>query len=329
MGNPHLSANSAEMESISKARFDENGAGHLGSYNVWQSLPSALSNFDKMMSAAKGKKIVMFLDYDGTLSQIVDDPEKAFMSNMMRFAVREVSRYFPTAIISGRSRDKIYEFVQLKDIYYAGSHGMDIMAPLLSSKIGDSEYQTKAVDEKGNEVIIFQPAYDFLPGIQEILRALKEVTKGIDGVIIENNKFCISVHFRCVREEDFSTLQEKVKFVMETYPLFHLTWGRKVMEIRPRIQWNKGHALKYLLETLGFDGSTDVFPMYIGDDLTDEDAFKVIKDMGKGYPIIVSSIPKETQASYSLCDPSEVMSFLLRLARWRRSSSSGKLIDFN
>lgn len=48
------------------------------------------------------------------------------------------------------------------------------------------------------------------------------------------------------------------------------------MEIRPRIQWNKGHALKYLLETLGFDGSSDVFPMYIGDDLTDEDAFKVI-----------------------------------------------------
>lgn len=47
------------------------------------SLPSALSNFDKMMSAAKGKKIVMFLDYDGTLSQIVDDPEKAFMSNMV------------------------------------------------------------------------------------------------------------------------------------------------------------------------------------------------------------------------------------------------------
>lgn len=58
----------------------------LSNYLQWpivQSLPSALSNFDKMMSAAKGKKIVMFLDYDGTLSQIVDDPEKAFMSNMV------------------------------------------------------------------------------------------------------------------------------------------------------------------------------------------------------------------------------------------------------
>lgn len=94
------------------------------------------------------------------------------------------------------------------------------------------------------------------------------------------------------------------------------------MEIRPSIEWNKGHALEYLLETLGLSNSSDVLPLYIGDDLSDEDAFKVIKGRGQGFPIIVSSVPKDTKASYSLNDPSEVRTFLLRLARSSKSSSS-------
>lgn len=48
----------------------------------------------------------------------------------MRSAVRNVAKYFPTAIISGRSRDKVYELVGLTELHYAGSHGMDIMSPV-------------------------------------------------------------------------------------------------------------------------------------------------------------------------------------------------------
>lgn len=59
------------------------------------------------------------------------------------------------------------------------------------------------------------------------------------------------------------------------YPFFHLTRGKKVLEIRPSIKWNKGDALVYLLETLGFSNSSNVLPFYIGDDKTDEDAFQV------------------------------------------------------
>ncbi|KAF9592547.1 hypothetical protein IFM89_015568 [Coptis chinensis] len=72
--------------------------------------PSALSMFDWMMTPAKGKRVVVFLDNDGTLSPIVEDPSRAFMSDSMRSVVREVARYFPTAIISGRSRDKVQYF---------------------------------------------------------------------------------------------------------------------------------------------------------------------------------------------------------------------------
>ncbi|KAL6220542.1 hypothetical protein ACLB2K_008298 [Fragaria x ananassa] len=246
--------------------------------------PSALGSFDKMMKAAKGMRIVVFLDYDGPLSPIVDDPDLAFMSDEMRAALREVVTYFPTAVISGRSRDKVKGFVQVSNIYYAGSHGMDFMVPK-ASELDDSD-------------MLFQPAKIFLPAIQEMRIVVEELVRKIEGARVEDNRFCISVHYRnIVREEDYVILEEKVKSVREHFPEFHLTRGKKVLEIRPSIEWNKGDALEYLLDTLGFrDSGDDVFPLYIGDDRTDEDAFKVIETRGQGFPIIVSSTPKNTKA---------------------------------
>ncbi|KAJ7965381.1 Trehalose 6-phosphate phosphatase [Quillaja saponaria] len=281
--------------------------------------PCALGSFDRMMKAAKGKRIVVFLDYDGTLSPIVDDPDRAFMSDEMRAAVCEVAKYFPTAIISGRSRDKVKEFVKLSNVYYAGSHGMDIMVPAIPVESSDG----KLLNTMDTEVL-FQPAKKFLPEIIEIFTLLKEKTKEIQGARLEDNGFCISVHFRQVRQEDYGKLEERVKSVLENHSEFCLTGGRKVMEIRPSIEWNKGHALEYFLDTLGLSNSSDVIPIYIGDDRTDEDAFKVIQSRGQGYPIIVSSIPKDTKAGYSLLDPSEVLTFLQRLARWRKTSLSNR-----
>lgn len=293
-------------------------------YNSWVGEhPSGLRSFDRMMKAAKGKTIAVFLDYDGTLSPIVNDPDRAFMSDEMRAAVREVAKHFPTAIISGRSREKVKDFVELNNVYYAGSHGMDIMAPARPPKYSDGKLHSVALDKKESEVL-FQPAKKFLPAIQEIFTILEEKTKKIQGARVEDNSFCISVHFRQVREEDYGMLEEKVKSVVENYPEFHLTEGKMVLEVRPSIEWNKGHALEYLLNTLGFSNSGDVLPLYIGDDRTDEDAFKVIRSRGQGYPIIVSSIPKDTSALYSLSDPSEVLAFLLRLGKSRKASFSSR-----
>ncbi|XP_057995352.1 probable trehalose-phosphate phosphatase 2 isoform X4 [Hevea brasiliensis] len=214
------------------------------SYDTWVvEHPSALGSFDQMMRAAKGKKIAVFLDYDGTLAPIVDNPDLAFMSDEMRAAVREVAKYFPTAIISGRSRDKVKEFVQLSNVFYAGSHGMDILAPPRPVKSCDGKHHTVALDKKGNEVL-FQPAKKFLPAIQKMRTALKEKVMKIQGARVEDNRFCISVHFRQVREEDYEILEKKVKSVLEHYPEFHLSWGKKVMEIRPSIEWDKGNAKK-------------------------------------------------------------------------------------
>ncbi|CAI0554561.1 unnamed protein product [Linum tenue] len=272
-------------------------------------LPSALDNFDQIMEASRGKQIVMFLDYDGTLSPIVDDPDRAFMSKKMRTTVRRLATCFPTAIVSGRCRDKVYKFVRLAELYYAGSHGMDIKGP---------EKGSKYTKTQGTEPVICQPASEFLPMIDEVFKELVAKTKLTPGAKVENNKFCVSVHFRCVEEKKWSEVAEAVKSVLNKYPKLRLSQGRKVLEIRPTIKWDKGKALEFLLESLGFANCTDVFPIYIGDDRTDEDAFKVLKEREQGFGILVSKVAKDTNASYSLQEPTQVMDFLQRLVDWKK-----------
>ncbi|KAL6655912.1 hypothetical protein ACP70R_006738 [Stipagrostis hirtigluma subsp. patula] len=274
--------------------------------------PSALGKFEQIVAASESKRIVMFLDYDGTLSPIVDDPDAAFMSETMRMAVRSVARHFPTAIVSGRCRDKVFEFVKLAELYYAGSHGMDIKGP--ATKTSSRHAKAKA---KG---VLFQPASEFLPMIEQVHETLVEKTRSIPGAKVENNKFCVSVHFRCVDEKMWGEVAETVKGVLREYPRLRLTQGRMVLEVRPTIKWDKGKALEFLLESLGFADCNNVLPVYIGDDRTDEDAFKVLRRRGQGVGILVSKHPKETSASYSLQEPAEVMEFLLRLVEWKRLS---------
>jgi len=115
-------------------------------------------------------------------------------------------------------------------------------------------------------------------------------------------------------------LSEAVKAVLRGYPKLRLTQGRMVLEVRPTIKWDKGRALEFLLESLGFADCANVLPVYIGDDRTDEDAFKALRRRGQGVGILVSKHPKETTANYSLREPAEVMEFLLRLVEWKRLS---------
>uniref|UniRef100_A0A0E0KTN7 Trehalose 6-phosphate phosphatase n=1 Tax=Oryza punctata TaxID=4537 RepID=A0A0E0KTN7_ORYPU len=259
--------------------------------------PSALCFFDQIVASAPDKKVVLFLDYDGTLSPIVNDPEKAFISPEMRATVKSVAKHFPTAIVSGRSRDKVFDFVKLTEIYYAGSHGMDI---LVSSADSDSTI------EKTKETKPFQPANEFLTMITEVSKSLIEVTKAIKGATVENNKFCVSVHYRTVDKKSWKLVAQVVNNVLKDFPSLKVTTGRKVLEVRPMINWDKGKAIEFLLRSLGLDDSENVHPIYIGDDKTDEDAFKVLRERKNGCGILVSHVPKKTEAFFMLRDQSEV-----------------------
>ncbi|OWM75687.1 hypothetical protein CDL15_Pgr021852 [Punica granatum] len=251
-------------------------------YQTWMlKYPSALISFEQIMTCAKGKRIALFLDYDGTLSPIVDNPDLAFMSDTMRAAVRKVAKCFPTAIISGRSRDKVFEFVKLNELYYAGSHGMDIMGPRRCNFSSNRTGCVQSTHKQGKGVYLFQPTSEFLPMIDEVYRSLVELTKDIEGAKLEHNKFCASVHYRNVDEK----------------------------------------LTGIIMFAAGLNNCKDVIPIYIGDDRTDEDAFKVLKEGNRGYGILVSSTPKESGASCSLRDPLEVMEFLKSLVIWKKSGS--------
>ncbi|CAA7047904.1 unnamed protein product [Microthlaspi erraticum] len=298
------------MRDLSPTRVRSSSSGEAendGERSSWIALhPSALDMFDKIISDAEGKQIVMFLDYDGTLSLITEDHDKAYITDEMREVVNEVAIYFKTAIISGRSTDKVQNFVKLPGIHYAGSHGMDIKGPT-------------NIDQTNQEVM-FQPASDFLPMIDEVVDILKEKTKSFHGATVEHNKFCLSVHFRRVDEQGWAALAEQVKSVLIDYPKLRLTQGRKVLELRPSIKWDKGKALEFLLNSLDIAESKDALPIYIGDDRTDEDAFKVLRERGQGLGIVVSKTERETNASYSLQDPSQVEEFLKRLVKWKKQT---------
>lgn len=289
------------------------------SYCSWLiKYPSALKCFEKITKNAKNKKIAVFLDYDGTLSPIVDQPDRAIMSDAMRSAVRNVAKCFPTAIISGRSRDMVYKLVGLTELYYAGSHGMDIMGPLSHTESDGHPNYIRSTDQEGKELKLFQPAREFIPMIDEVFKTLVENTKDIKGAKVDNHKFCASVHYRNVEEKNWPTVAQCVHDILKDYPRLRLTHGRKVLEIRPVIDWNKGKAVEFLLESLGLGDRDDVLPIYIGDDQTDEDAFKVLREGNRGFGILVSSVPKESNAFYSVRDPSEVMKFLKALVRWKK-----------
>ncbi|XP_031503139.1 probable trehalose-phosphate phosphatase F [Nymphaea colorata] len=295
--------------------------GPEAAYGSWMiKYPSALNSFQHIINSGKRKQIALFLDYDGTLSPIVDDPDRAFMSNAMRDAVKEVAKCFPTAIISGRCRDKVFEFVGLSELYYAGSHGMDIMGPVKHCpSIYNHSNCVRTTNNAGKEVNLFQPAREFVPMIEEVFKLLVESTKGIKGAKVENNKFCVSVHYRLVDEEKWVTVAQCVADILSHYPRLRLTHGRKVLEVRPVIKWDKGKAVEFLLDSLGLTNFDNVLPIYIGDDRTDEDAFKVLREGNRGYGILVSSVPKDTNAFYSLRDPAEVMDFLKKLVSWKNS----------
>jgi trehalose 6-phosphate phosphatase len=273
--------------------------------------PNACDEENKFVAAAEGKLLTVFLDYDGTLAPIVPEPDKAFMSDEMREAVRQCAKRFPTAIISGRSRQKVSQFVKLDELYYAGSHGLDIAGP-----------KTTTDGEPIEKKLAHQPAQWARDVMDRVTKELIEKCADIPGTNIEHNMFCVSAHYRAVSEELRPRVEAVVDEICASEECLIKHDGKMVWEVRPRVAWDKGKALSYLRDALLPDLSEkgfrpeDVFTIYIGDDVTDEDAFMEInEELGDhlGVGLLVSSSPKVSAAKFSLRDSGEVLRFLTRL----------------
>lgn len=258
--------------------------------------PSALSQWDSLSSAWSGKRVAVFLDYDGTLTPIVATPDQAKISEEMRAVLRDVADACPTVIVSGRGREDVAALVGLDNLYFAGSHGFDIAGPK----------GTAVRNEIGTE---------YLPVLRDALQTFQERIAGIEGALIEDKKFSIAVHYRLVDESEVPGMEQVVDEVVAKHPQLRKAHGKKVFEVRPKLEWNKGKAVLWLLKTLDLD-RPDVVPMFIGDDVTDEDAFAALED--RGVAILVSEAPRETKAQFSLKNPTEVGEFLRLVSRRQR-----------
>ena len=131
--------------------------------------------------------------------------------------------------------------------------------------------------------------------------------------------FSIAVHYRKVEDQTIPEIEQAVDRVLGGHPNLRKSRGKKIFELQPDVDWNKGQALLWLLETLNLDGP-DVRAIYIGDDTTDEDAFAVLNQR-EGIGIVVTEEPRPTAAHYMLTDTGAVQAFLKKLIRNREGGS--------
>jgi len=252
-------------------------------------VPSAWEHLEAIRAALRGRRLLVCLDYDGTLTPIVADHARALLGEAMRAAVERLARRCAVAIVSGRDLALLRRLVPVEGVVFAGSHGFEIAA-------ADGSF---APIERGVE---------FLPELDAAEQALRAALAGIAGHSVERKRFSIAVHYRQVARADEPALHAAVAAALRAHPRLRRGLGKKVVELQPDLPWDKGEAVLWIAERLGF-AAADAATVYLGDDITDEHAFRVLA--GRGLSVVVRSADaRPTAADYAVADTAEVQRFL-------------------
>jgi alpha,alpha-trehalase len=258
-------------------------------------LPSAAERFDDIEAKLGDSGVAVFLDYDGVLTPIVSHPDLAVLSDEMRDVLTDLAAVTTVAVVSGRDVTDVRSKVRVPGIYYAGSHGFDIVLPS-----GEP-----VVDQRLDRFRVY------LDPLDKATEMLEERLDGVPGAQVERKRFAIAIHYRRVPDEDYPAIESAVEATAPEVPLLRVTSGKKIFEFRPDFDWDKGRALDWLLDELELDRYA-VVPVYLGDDTTDEDAFRVIRKRGIG--IVVGRDGEASLARFALEDTEQVRWFLAHLA---------------
>ena len=234
------------------------------------------------------KKLVFFFDYDGTLTPIVAHPKDALLGGKVRAQLEVLAQHSTVSIISGRDKDDVKKLVGLKNIYYAGSHGFDIEGP----------EGANLRHEEGDR---------FIPVIQSVTVELREALQDIPGVQIEPKKFAVAIHYRNVPKEHVNEVKHITADLIAHHKDLETGKGKMVIEVRPSVEWDKGKAMHWISSALKAKGP-DFHHIYIGDDITDEDAFKVLPE--NGTVILVGRHGQPSYADYKIEETDEVPELL-------------------
>jgi trehalose 6-phosphate phosphatase len=235
-----------------------------------------------------------FLDYDGTLTPIVRDPHKAFLSPKYREVIASLIEDGKNlvCIISGRAIEQLKEFIRLKGVVLAGNHGMEIYGPNVSY-VNDDALRAK-------------------PLVREIAEILKLAARDFEGALVEDKGLTVSIHYRMVPVQRHPDVKRSFYRAIEKFLVSNMvivTRGKRVLEVRPNVVWHKGSAVNWILGYVSdhFSGESP-YPIYMGDDETDEDAFRALRD--RGLTVLVSPRKKASEASYFIKSVEETYRFL-------------------
>ncbi len=255
-------------------------------------LPDARAALDRSEEMSTDEAVAVFFDFDGTLSEIVDDPDSAQLVTGAGEALTRLAARCPVAVLSGRDLADVRERVGVPGIWYAGSHGFELTGP-------DGAHHEN--EDAGAAV----------PVLADAAAALRTEFDAIAGVVVEHKRFAVAVHYRNAARERVGELAAAVR-TAGAHRSLRVTTGREVIELRPDVDWDKGRTLRWILDHIaGRDvGAAAPVPIYLGDDITDEDAFDALgRD---GVPIVVRHTDdgdRPTAARFALDDPVRVGEF--------------------
>jgi trehalose-phosphatase len=247
----------------------------------------------------QGRNLLLLLDYDGTLVEIAPRPELACPTPaLLRLLARLINRLdYAVVVVSGRPLQNLLKLLPIPGLHYLGSHG-------------------------GEGLIFGQPFQSMYgkPASEEMSRWQKQLAgllEQVTGWWIEDKPQGFVLHYRQVsqgQEDQLLKIIETWKAPIVDYGAYQVLPGKKVMEVLPS-GVNKGEAIQKILLSAYF---LEYFPVYIGDDITDESVFAVMQ--GEGLSFKVGETEQPTKASHFLKNPAQVRQFLARLATPREEN---------
>lgn len=251
---------------------------------------------NRVLSGIGARPVAVFLDFDGTLAAIRRRPSAASLSKAARKTLKKIAgeKRISVAIISGRGLSDITKRVGVKGLVYAGNHGLEIRGKGIKYTAPGARKARKAIAAIG--------------------RKAAKAYAGIKGVIVEDKNLSLSIHYRMAGSSKAPLIERTIREFAGPFlrsGSIRLTRGKKTWEVRPAVDWNKGKAVLFLLGRSAKRSGGESFPIYIGDDRTDEDAFRALRR--RGLTVFVGKVREKTSAEYYLRSTGEVISFLRKV----------------
>ncbi|MFA4991695.1 MAG: trehalose-phosphatase [Candidatus Omnitrophota bacterium] len=261
------------------------------------------SHLDKLKEDIKNKFVLLFLDYDGTLTPIVRDPDRAVMPGRTRETLRRLSENpdCRIAVISGRALKDVRHRVGLGGVIYAGNHGLEMEGPRIKFRA--------------------PVTLSYKAALKEIKRALSKKFSRVKGVFVEDKGLTLTLHYRSADKKVIPAVKTIFRETVMSYLVgggIRIGVGKMSFEVRPSLEWDKGKMVLWLLARRKFMlGTRPFIAFYIGDDTTDEDAFRALRNRGVG--VFVGG-PKASLARYRLNNSAEAAGFLRQVLKLKEGA---------